>query len=178
MAPRHILVRGTKSGLPYSKGLLANSLSASGLATATAYAIAEHLEERLLASGVGELDVAELREAVARLLREEVGADASARYLNWQRARIRDRPLILMIGGQVHRRDPDRHPARYHAHRLHRRDPRGDALDPQPGAGPPPPRVVLRGARGAGDSAVQRRHGGAAGRLPAPGRCRRAPALP
>lgn len=99
MAPRHILVRGTKSGLPYSKGLLANSLSASGLATATAYAIAEHLEERLLASGVDELDVEELREEVARLLREEVGAEASARYLNWQRARIRDRPLILMIGG-------------------------------------------------------------------------------
>lgn len=99
MAPRHILVQGTKTGLPYSKGLLANSVSATGLSPATAYAIAEHLEQRLLASGTTQVDVEELRDAVAAILREEVGADASARYLNWQRAQERDRPLILLIGG-------------------------------------------------------------------------------
>lgn len=95
----YILVRGTKTGLPYSKGLLASSLLATGISPATAWTIADVLERSLMESGRSEVTVEELRTAVVDLLREEIGEDASQRYLNWQRAQERDRPLILLIGG-------------------------------------------------------------------------------
>lgn len=96
---RYILVRGTKSGLPYSKGLLANSVLATGLSPATAYEVAEAVETRLLDGGTVEIGVDELRAVVTDVLREQVGHVASARYLRWQRAQQRDLPLIVLIGG-------------------------------------------------------------------------------
>ncbi|MDX1621098.1 MAG: hypothetical protein R3320_08920 [Nitriliruptorales bacterium] len=99
MAQKHILVRGTKSGLPYSKGLLARSVQAIGLSPANSWTIAERLERQLIDSGREQVTVDELREAVVELLRTEVGEDASQRYADWQRAQDRDRPLILLIGG-------------------------------------------------------------------------------
>lgn len=96
---RHIMVRGGKSGLPYSKGLMANSIVAIGLSPATAYSIAERLEERLRAEGRVEVSVDDLREDVARMLRSEIGTGAAERYQRWQRAQLRDRPLILLVGG-------------------------------------------------------------------------------
>lgn len=96
---RHIIVRGTKTGLPFSKGLLASSIIATGLSPATAWSIADRLEQELLDSDTTVLSVDELRRAVADMLAREVSDDASSRYLNWQAAQDRDRPLILLIGG-------------------------------------------------------------------------------
>jgi 2-phosphoglycerate kinase len=95
----YILVRGTKTGLPYSKGLLASSVLATGLSPATAYEVAEAVEARLRDGETVEIDVDELRQVVAEVLRDEVSHDASARYLRWQRAQQRDLPLIVLIGG-------------------------------------------------------------------------------
>lgn len=95
----HILVEGSKTGLPYSKGLMASSILATGLSPASAYRIAEELEERLFASGTAAVDVTTLRETVVELLRERVGDDAATRYLTWQRVQDRNRPLMLLIGG-------------------------------------------------------------------------------
>lgn len=95
----HILVRGAKTGLPYSKGLMASSLLAVGLGPGRAYTIAEQLEQHLMDQGRAIVTVDELRRAVAALVREEVGEDLADRYLKWQRAQERDRPLILLLGG-------------------------------------------------------------------------------
>lgn len=99
MAQRQIIVRGAKTGLPYSKGLLARSVQAIGLSPATAWNIAEELEGQLARSGTDEVTVEQLRDAVVELLEQRVGSDASQRYADWQRAQDRDRPLILLIGG-------------------------------------------------------------------------------
>lgn len=95
----HIIVRGAKTGLPYSKGLMASSLLAVGLDPGRAYTIAEQLEAQLLSGGGSTVTVDDLRDTVAALLRREISGDLANRYLNWQQAQERDRPLILLLGG-------------------------------------------------------------------------------
>lgn len=95
----HILVRGTKTGLPFSKGLMASSILATGLSPATAYGVAERVETALRASATREVSVDELRGVVVDVLRDAVGEGASVRYLRWQRAQERTLPLIVLIGG-------------------------------------------------------------------------------
>lgn len=82
----------TDGGLPYSKGLMAQSLSASGLAPGRAYELALDIERRLAGGG----DVEALAEQV---LLEEEGEDAVRRYRDWQRIGALDRPLIVLLGG-------------------------------------------------------------------------------
>lgn len=94
-----ILVRDGKAGLPYSKGILATSILATGLSPDTAYRIAERVEARLRARSVTEVRAAGLRDLTAEVLRDELGEEAAARYLRWQAAQERDRPLIVLIGG-------------------------------------------------------------------------------
>ncbi len=96
---RTILVRDGKAGLPYSKGILATSVLAVGLSPDTAYRIAIRVEGRLRAGGVTEITATELRDVTAEVLREDLGEEAAARYLRWQAAQERDRPLIVLIGG-------------------------------------------------------------------------------
>ncbi|MBW3576751.1 MAG: hypothetical protein KY462_03230 [Actinobacteria bacterium] len=98
-AHTHILVRGTKTGLPYSKGLLATSVQATGLAPARAYGVAERVENVLRDSGTREVSVEELRQVAVQVLRDTVSEKAADRYLRWQRAQERQLPLIVLIGG-------------------------------------------------------------------------------
>ena len=81
--PDTIVVKGGH-GLPYSKGLMAQSLSASGVAPERAYDVARALEARLADSGRPEIDAAELRELAAEVLREREGGDAARRFLEWE----------------------------------------------------------------------------------------------
>lgn len=86
-------------GLPYSKGLMAQTLSACGLPLSRGFDLARMVEERLVATGVGEIDLAGLRELTAGVLAEEEGEDAVRRYRDWHRLDRLDRPLIVAIGG-------------------------------------------------------------------------------
>jgi 2-phosphoglycerate kinase len=95
----HIIVKGTKTGLPYSKGLLASSVLATGLSPASAYEVAERVERLLHDEGRHEVSVDELRDVVVEVLRDGVGHDAALRYVRWQHAQDRELPLIVLIGG-------------------------------------------------------------------------------
>ena len=59
-------------GLPYSKGLMAQSLMATGLAPDRSFALAEQIEDRLI-TGPGEVEVEQLR-----ALAEEVVSGAES----------------------------------------------------------------------------------------------------
>ena len=96
---RHVTVRDGKAGLPYSKGLMATSIMASGLPPGRAHHVAEVIEERLHAAGAGSISSTELRELAARVLEDEVGARYAANYRTWQRAQDRTVPLIVLLGG-------------------------------------------------------------------------------
>ncbi|TML36631.1 MAG: hypothetical protein E6G00_11495 [Actinobacteria bacterium] len=96
--PDTIVVKGGH-GLPYSKGLMAQSLSASGVAPERAYDVARALEARLADSGRPEIDAAELRELAAEVLREREGGDAARRFLEWEGLDRLGRPLVVLLGG-------------------------------------------------------------------------------
>jgi 2-phosphoglycerate kinase len=91
------IVRKGESGLPYSKGLMARSLTASGLSVERSYHAARVLEARL--AGRAEVDVDELRGLAAEVVREEEGDEAAARFLDWQGLDRLERPLIVLLGG-------------------------------------------------------------------------------
>ena len=96
--PDTIVVKG-QGGLPYSKGLMAQSLSAAGVAPERAYEVARALEARLDEAGRAEIAVGELRELAAAVLREREGEDAAQRFLDWEDLDRLDRPLVVLLGG-------------------------------------------------------------------------------
>lgn len=96
---QHILVRDGKSGLPFSKGILASSVLPTGLSPDTAYQLAERVEDTLLQRGVKDIAVADLRDIVTETVRELIGEGAAHSYVRWQEAQERDLPLIVLIGG-------------------------------------------------------------------------------
>ena len=86
-------------GLPYSKGLMAQSLSASGLSPARAWELAREIERRLVDSGTHEIAVAALRTSAEGVLRDFEGEAALRRYRDWERLDRLERPLVVMLGG-------------------------------------------------------------------------------
>ncbi len=86
-------------GLPYSKGLMAQSLSATGLSPERAFEMAREVEARLAARGTQTIDLSGLRGMAEDVLREHEGEGAVRRYRDWSRLDRLDRPLIVMIGG-------------------------------------------------------------------------------
>ena len=86
-------------GLPYSKGLMAQSLSATGLAPERAFELARVVERRLGERGDGQIDTAGLHALCEEVLLVEQGELAVRRYRDWRRLDRLDRPLVVMIGG-------------------------------------------------------------------------------
>jgi 2-phosphoglycerate kinase len=92
-------VIGRRHGLPYSKGLMAQSLSASGLTPQRAYELAQVIERRLAERPGPDIGVDELRDLAAEVLREEEGEDAVRRFRDWQRVDRLERPLVVLLAG-------------------------------------------------------------------------------
>jgi 2-phosphoglycerate kinase len=86
-------------GLPFSKGLLSQSLSATGLAPERAFELARIVEGRLADSGRTEIDVAGLARLTEEVVRQEEGEIAVRRFRDWRRLDRLDRPLVVLIGG-------------------------------------------------------------------------------
>ena len=94
-----ILVRDGDHGLPFSKGLTANTIIVSGLPPARAYHVAGVIEELLIEQARESIDVAELRGLIADTIREEAGDRYAEAYLKWQSIGTLDVPVIVLIGG-------------------------------------------------------------------------------
>ncbi len=86
-------------GLPYSKGLMAQSLSASGLGLERAFELAQAVEAELAQSGTEEIDVVELAALTEHVLAAQEGEAAVRRFRDWTRVERLDRPLLVAIGG-------------------------------------------------------------------------------
>jgi 2-phosphoglycerate kinase len=83
-------------GLPYSKGLMAQSIMATALPPERAFALAAEIERRL--TGTAEVEVEHLRTVAEEVLAEE-GEQVVKRFRQWWRLRRLDRPLLVLIGG-------------------------------------------------------------------------------
>jgi 2-phosphoglycerate kinase len=94
-----IVTHRARGGLPYSKGLMMQALSATGLAPARAWTLARVVERRLEADGIESMESSELRTLVEEVLEEEEGREAVERYRDWERLNQLDRPLVLLLAG-------------------------------------------------------------------------------
>ena len=94
-----IVTHRARGGLPYSKGLMTQSLSATGLIPARAWALARTIEQRLEADGIDAIESSALRSLTEEVLEQEEGKDAVERYRDWERLNQLDRPLVLLLSG-------------------------------------------------------------------------------
>ncbi len=97
--PAETIVFHKGHGLPYSKGLMAQSLSATGISLERAFELARLIEARLATRGDGEIDTAALQGLAEEVLMAEEGPPALRRYRGWRRLDRLDRPLVVLIGG-------------------------------------------------------------------------------
>jgi len=88
-----------EANLPYSKGLTAQMLTATGLSPEYAWRIATALEKRLAAEDRPAPAMSDLGEIATDMLGEEAGASLMRRIEQWSRVRTLERPLIILIGG-------------------------------------------------------------------------------
>jgi 2-phosphoglycerate kinase len=86
-------------GLPYSKGLMAQALSATALSLERSFELARLIEGRLAERGQAEIDVEALHALVEDVLLAEEGETAASRYRRWRRLDRLDRPLVVLLGG-------------------------------------------------------------------------------
>jgi 2-phosphoglycerate kinase len=84
---------------PFSKGLLAQELMATGLRPVDAYDVAAAVERRLRRRGPAALTLAGLRDVACRALGQQQGDELMVRFRQWQALRQLDKPLIVLIGG-------------------------------------------------------------------------------
>lgn len=86
-------------GLPYSKGLMAQALSATALSQERAFELARLIESKLAERAQHEIDAAALHVLAEEVLLAEEGGIAAGRYRRWRRLDSLDRPLVVLIGG-------------------------------------------------------------------------------
>lgn len=98
-APRDRLDLTEAGSLPFSKGLTAQALMATGLSPERAYMIAAALEQHMRVCRRGAATIADLRHIALRQLGDETGEALMRRLESWRRVRSLDRPLVILIGG-------------------------------------------------------------------------------
>src|SRR3954447_11732363 len=97
--PKETIVVHKGHGLPYSKGLMAQTLSATALSQERSFELARLIEARLQERGEAEIDVGALHALAEEVLLAEEGQTAAGRYRRWRRLDQLDRPLVVLIGG-------------------------------------------------------------------------------
>jgi 2-phosphoglycerate kinase len=96
---RHIVVTDREYELPYSKGLMASAITATGLSPARAFGVAEVIEERLVESEQASITRDELNELALQVIRAEVGDRYAESFAKWQMVQRLDIPLVILLGG-------------------------------------------------------------------------------
>lgn len=100
-APDSLLVQLVSGGhkVPFSKGLLASTLTATGLPPERAYRVAMDVERQLSRGPDREVDVDHLREMVEVVLTTDEEPQYLRRYRMWNRLAREDKPVVVMMGG-------------------------------------------------------------------------------
>ena len=96
---RQPLPLGGEDGLPFSKGLMARALIATGLSADRAYELAMAVEADLAAHDRPATTMERLEEMALETLGQEEGATAMQRLRRYRDLYELDLPLILLVGG-------------------------------------------------------------------------------
>ena len=95
----HIVILDQEYELPYSKGLMASSIMATGLTPARAFHVAEVIEKRLEELSSSSICRDDLNALAHQVLRSEVGDRYAESFSKWQIMQRLDLPLIILLGG-------------------------------------------------------------------------------
>jgi 2-phosphoglycerate kinase len=98
-APRQIMVTGKRFAYPFSKGILAKSISVIGLQPNDAVTIAFEVEKKLMEKGDAEIPREKLRAVAYELIMDRYGVEYARRYLLWRYIETSPKPLIILLGG-------------------------------------------------------------------------------
>ncbi len=99
IGPGVTVISDKKGGLPFSKGILASSISVTGLDILTAHKIALQIQDYFLDNKIYYLSLDELRSLAFRFIKDEVSLEYAERYLIWQSVGKLEKPIIILIGG-------------------------------------------------------------------------------
>jgi len=94
-----IVISDMRFGLPYSKGLMAQSFMATGLSPTKAYEAASEMEQEMRGRGELTVSLERLRDIAAGTLSRLAGTAYAVRYRRLEEIGKLDRPLIVLIGG-------------------------------------------------------------------------------
>jgi 2-phosphoglycerate kinase len=93
------IVGAAGKGLPFSKGVLSQSLLAAAIDPNDAFDVAREIERDLVARGVRQIDRRELRRLAYEMLSRQMGEATGERYLQWRKYQNPERPVIILLGG-------------------------------------------------------------------------------
>ena len=94
---RHVVVSDQEYELPYSKGLMASSIMATGLAPARAFHVAEVIEQRLHDLHESSITRDDLNVLALDVLRDEVGIRYADSFAKWQMVTRLELPLVVLL---------------------------------------------------------------------------------
>ncbi len=90
---------GGDDGPPWSKGLMARALAATGLTLTRAYELARRADAEMLETGTDRLDLDKLADLAAEVLGERQASRTMRRLRRLQLLRELDLPIVLLVGG-------------------------------------------------------------------------------
>lgn len=93
-----IIVEGGEPSIPFSKGILARSILASGLDHGSAYEVAKLIEEKLAKKG-DTITNHMVRDITYETLKQKYGLNYAQRYLIWRKYKNAENPVIILMGG-------------------------------------------------------------------------------
>lgn len=86
--------------LPFSRGIMATSLLATGVPTEDAYRLASIIQQRLLVARQNDVTAEELVAAVHSILTDDAHEpDLANRWTSWRRAKRSGRPVVIVLCG-------------------------------------------------------------------------------
>ncbi|MBS3957721.1 MAG: hypothetical protein KGZ40_09395 [Clostridiales bacterium] len=94
-----IILSDKRHGLPFSKGLLAQSFTATGMPPSAAYTVAQAIQEDLRERDELSITISRLRTLATEYLERMVGPEYADRYRRLTAVSGIDTPLIVLIGG-------------------------------------------------------------------------------
>ena len=86
-------------GLPFSRGVLAQSLLAIGLDPELSHRLARRTEDQLWRLGTARVGSNQVRAVVRRLLQEEAGEEFARRYMLLRQLKLMERPVVVLVSG-------------------------------------------------------------------------------
>ncbi len=99
LAADEITITGRGRGLPFSKGILSQSLLAAAIEPNDAFDVAREIARVLVERRVREVDRRELRSLAYEALGRSMGAETARRYLIWRKYQDPERPVVILLGG-------------------------------------------------------------------------------